>query len=61
MRFNFVRTTLCLHRSKKFKDPVDTENHVIYWDEAAVSARDRTTWWIREAIRISKQVSKTIL
>ena len=35
-------------------DHVNTENHVINWDEATVIAResDRTTRWIREAVKI---------
>ena len=35
-------------------DHVNTENHVINWDEATVIAceSDRTTRWIREAVKI---------
>jgi len=38
-------------------DHVNTENYVINWDEATVIAResDRTTWWIREAVKIRKE------
>ena len=38
-------------------DYVNTENHVINWDEATVIAResDRTTRWIREAVKIRKE------
>jgi len=38
-------------------DHVNTENHVINWDEATVIAResDRTTRWIREAVMIRQE------
>ena len=36
---------------------VKTENHVINWDEATIIGResDRTTRWIREAVKIRKE------
>ena len=41
---------------------VNTETHVINWDEATVIAResDRTIWWIREAVEI-RQDSQDIM
>jgi len=39
---------------------VDQENHVINWNEAMIIARDcesdKTTRWIREAVKIDRKV-----
>ena len=63
----FVHSALALVTNlDSLPDPVDnvifcvdvnTENHVINWDEATVIAResDRTTRWIREAVKIRQE------
>ena len=54
----YTRSTKRQSQSEQNKsamtDHVNTENHVINWDEATVIAResDRTTRWIREAVKI---------
>jgi len=38
-------------------DHVNTENHIIDWEEATIIGResDRTTWWIRQAVKIRQE------
>jgi len=57
----YTRSTKRQSQSEQNKsaitDHVNTENHVINWDEAKVIAResDRITRWIREAVKIRKE------
>jgi len=54
----YARSTKRQSQSEQNKsaitDHVNTENHVINWNEATVIVResDRTTRWIREAVKI---------
>jgi len=57
----YTRSTKRQSQSEQNKsaitDHVNTENHVINWDEATVIAREsnRTTRWIREAVKIHQE------
>jgi len=57
----YTRSTKIQSQSEQKKsaitDYVNTENHLINWDEGTVIAResDRTIWWIREAVKIRQE------
>jgi len=57
----YIRSTKRQSQSEQKKsaitDHVNTENHVINWNEATVIAResDRTTRWIRKAVKIRQE------
>ena len=57
----YTRSTRKQSQSEQNKsvitDHVNTENHIIDWEEATIIGResDRTTWWIRQAVKIRQE------